>query len=1122
MMMDRCHLYLPLVNSSGAPYSYAEVTLLNPDTGTPIDEPIYLDPHDTAPQSWPILIDPAVINLWSDRPLRVTVHALLPGGATFTRAAVDMAPAPSTVMRTQDPLRVGSAAGIDGSALLSLSRAGRAQWQVMDGLRFHTHSGAAPNSTAIAPSSPATIYPGQTWLGALSADRPVRILPEVALTQTGSHQQVAFDTVNDWVFATQIIKHNTQLPDETAPVSLSDRSLRGDIAITRMRRDGTQQGVMFVRGAGHGVALSAEPVGTDTWLWIEADATPDGVFGYARKVGRVKWVDQLVLDSSNAAVQKFNPKPSGIRRLFHNVDLPNQRIFVCWADLTSQRNVSCAVYNLTDFKNNVFTPLYEFPMPQTVTGSFQNFCLYGYYLYRWEGHTYSTENPPPGDAWITVTDIRTGKVIETRFVNIGVELSNREPEALTIDYGPDGPRLVLGFSTNAPAPIRYITLYAWKLGASLPRLPMPEPIQGKGSSAVGSQSGPGGEDATLLGESAGGPNAVSIGKWASAGAGSVAVGVQSNAPGSSQVAVGPNTVVAPGSINTVALGSGAVAAADTEVQISDSLTASPEIITMGRGQLDLSWVTEDQIVALLGDVVAPRYLGVVQDAVVAGGSSTLGCYGAPGTFQPLISTSGLTISTPGRGALLSLLSALDSLGLIYLLDGSTFDELTDWSKTISHDPNLILETGDPDGSKGGDLTRIRRNAAGPGSVVYSMVEMKDLLLHAYTYSSTGAYGHASEITVAVSPDNATWTPVPMTWQPPAPTAASWAQTWGRNRFPLPTGMQYLKITLDLNASASTPQLGQVIIRPRSVLSAPTPRVELTSGHTTVFTDGTTYHPSNPIQGLSVDGQTNEIYFAQVIPGGVQLPGESAPVSGADRNAAGDIAITRMSMSTRQVLGVMWVKASGHGLSVAAERDSSGLWLWIGCDSEDGFARALGRVRFQNQTVLDGRTIATTYRPFGTAASHNLSVAIDPAYSRIVVRRMYPDPSSGYRYYLYDLEAFKAGDTAPLAMVDQRANATSPDGKTIGLYQGSTTWGNYLYTLEGVVGADNTYITILDWRTGKVVQRTQITTHPTLTNREPQGLAVWLSSGAAKFAYAFSGGTTSARTVTLTTIDSRVP
>lgn len=162
--MDRCHLYLPLVDSSGAPYSFAEVTLLD-DEGQPIEEPVYLQSIGGAPQIWPVLLDPAVINLWTEKPMRVTVQAALPGGATLTRAGVDIAPAPTATVRTTAPLQMGPSDGLDGSAMLAVSPDGRALWQVLDVLRFHRHEGDAPDSVMLGVGDLTDVYPRQVWIG---------------------------------------------------------------------------------------------------------------------------------------------------------------------------------------------------------------------------------------------------------------------------------------------------------------------------------------------------------------------------------------------------------------------------------------------------------------------------------------------------------------------------------------------------------------------------------------------------------------------------------------------------------------------------------------------------------------------------------------------------------------------------------------------------------------------------------------------------------------------------------------------------------------------------------------------------------------------------------------------
>ncbi|MFE4863270.1 hypothetical protein, partial [Streptomyces sp. NPDC056670] len=328
-------------------------------------------------------------------------------------------------------------------------------------------------------------------------------------------------------------------------------------------------------------------------------------------------------------------------------------------------------------------------------------------------------------------------------------------------------------------------------------------------------------------------------------------------------------------------------------------------------------------------------------------------------------------------------------------------------------------------------------------------------------------------------------------------------------------MHYLQVRIAASTVAATPQIGRVLIRPRRVLASQTARVNLTGTHNTMFKAVLTSQ-ATVVQAFAVDPVGGHMYASQIMQAGIQLPGESAPVPWETREAAGDIAITQMSLATNQVLGVMYITGAGHGAGLGVERAADGTWLWCDADtSGSGFARAIGRVKFQNGAVLAGKTIPL-YRPFGAASgSHGLSCAIDPTYNRIMVRRTYPDPGNGRRHYLYDLTAFKAGNFTPLAIVDQEANSTSPDGRSIGTYQGGGTWGNYLYSLEGNPKLNNSYLTSLDWRTGQVVQRALITTHMDLepVQREPEAIAIWAPNPATpqtvKFGYGFAGGANAA-------------
>jgi hypothetical protein len=510
--VDRCHLYLPLVDSSGTPYPYAEVTLLDLDTGNPVDEPVYLLPNGGAPQEWPILIDPAVVDFWTDSPMRVTVQALLPGGATFTRSGVDIVPAPAATVRSQEPVHIGPADGLSGQAMLAISPDGSAVWQVLDVLRFHEHPGDAPDSTVLGSPDLTDIYPGQTWIG------------------------------------------------------------------------------------------------------------------------------------------------------------------------------------------------------RTPTGA-----------------------------------------------------------------------------------------------------------QGEDTAVLGSDAHPGGPDAVVLGRGTAGPNAVAVGGAANATDSSVALGAATNTGQPEQVTLGRAASAAASPAGAVTVGSGVTASASNTVTIGSSakVTTDGKVI-VGQGTLpDLSWV--DWSVAILGNAVMSRFFSARKDAVLAGTASPLGVFGAAGNYQPLVNTSGVTTSTPGRTALLSLMSALDQMGLVYQTDSAIDDELADWTKTVAHDANLVLETGDSDGSKAGDLNRARRNATGTGAVTYLMgTNIRDFRFRTFAFGADDpTFDPTAEIVAQVSPNQVTWTTVPLSWRTYTATAAGWWQTWMSNQRPVPAGMKYLRITLGANPNPATPQVARVIVRSRN-------------------------------------------------------------------------------------------------------------------------------------------------------------------------------------------------------------------------------------------------------------------------------------------------------------------
>ncbi|MFD8654185.1 hypothetical protein [Streptomyces mirabilis] len=500
---------MPLVDSSGETYPFAEVTLLDSETGTPIETPVYLEPIGGAPQTWPILVDPAVVDLWIDTPARVTLQALLPGGASFTRAGVDISPAPAATVRSVKPLHIGSAEGLNSDAMLAVSPDGSAVWQVLNVLKDHRHAGDAPDSTSLGMTDLQDIYPGQTWLG-------------------------------------------------------------GDI--------------------------------------------------------------------------------SG--------------------------------------------------------------------------------------------------------------------------------------------------------------------VQGTGATALGFQAHPNGNGATAIGRAAtADEDGIAVGPASAAYVSAVGLGAGVAATKAEQVALGRSASGAAGPNSAVVLGAGVAAEAATDIKAKGVHLLTDGSVVLGNGLLpDLSWVGAPYT-AILGSAVVPRYFAARNAVSLAGPVNPLGFFGGAGDYRPIVDVSGITAATVGRDALMSLMAALNDLGMIYATQGAIDDELADLTKATGS-TNMSFDTGDADGSKAGDTTRIKRNAVAPGTVTYFRATgIRDFLARVFTwYQPWNPDNHEAEITAHVSPDNVTWTPVKLTWRPLVATAADWYQSWISNTRPIPAGMKYVRLTLDVNSLPWTPQVGRILVR----------------------------------------------------------------------------------------------------------------------------------------------------------------------------------------------------------------------------------------------------------------------------------------------------------------------
>ncbi|MFD7257814.1 hypothetical protein [Streptomyces sp. NPDC059874] len=305
-----------------------------------------------------------------------------------------------------------------------------------------------------------------------------------------------------------------------------------------------------------------------------------------------------------------------------------------------------------------------------------------------------------------------------------------------------------------------------------------------------------------------------------------------------------------------------------------------------------------------------------------------------------------------------------------------------------------------------------------------------------------------------------------------------------------------------------------------------PRVDVSQGSVDLFYEKTLTHVT-VAQSTAVDYVNGVVYVAQLMGDAYQLPDEPAPLSAAERDERGDICINQLSL-TGTLLGAMHVRGAGHGTSVGVEYGRDGLvWLWIDRDaSSSGFARSLSRIQFAAGTIVESDS-TTSYAPY--TGMHGVSCFIDSYNRRIAVRYTYPDPSdTGRRFEIYDLDDAVAQRWVPLGSFLQDANASPPTlpGPAVGVFQGHTIFGNFVYTADGSPNTDNAYITVINWTTGKQVQRVKVTSHYGLTYREPEGMAIHIpklgSPHRFQLLYGFASGSSGARKYTLAAIDADSP
>ncbi|GIP37784.1 hypothetical protein J31TS4_10640 [Paenibacillus sp. J31TS4] len=249
------------------------------------------------------------------------------------------------------------------------------------------------------------------------------------------------------------------------------------------------------------------------------------------------------------------------------------------------------------------------------------------------------------------------------------------------------------------------------------------------------------------------------------------------------------------------------------------------------------------------------------------------------------------------------------------------------------------------------------------------------------------------------------------------------------------------------------------------------------------------HNGTVMQSFAFDNANERIYIVQLMAGGQQLPGEDAPVTGANRDKNGDLTLTQLDMKGN-VLGHMFLKGFGHGVQIGAEPVGDQTYLWTETDSvtegSSGWGTQLARFPFENGKILTPASPELEKHRLIEGADRT-TVNLDEAHGLLTMRYR---KNGAFHFGVYELEKVKRREYTPIADVAQ---------PQVGTFQGFASYGAYLYLLEGnsygsggsTAPEGNTYITAVDLNTGEVKDKQLMSAGQSLSFREPEGLGIRL-------------------------------
>ncbi|MEU0820325.1 phage baseplate protein [Streptomyces mirabilis] len=262
------------------------------------------------------------------------------------------------------------------------------------------------------------------------------------------------------------------------------------------------------------------------------------------------------------------------------------------------------------------------------------------------------------------------------------------------------------------------------------------------------------------------------------------------------------------------------------------------------------------------------------------------------------------------------------------------------------------------------------------------------------------------------------------------------------------------------------------------------------------------HANWVMQSFAYDNVNQHIYFAQ------------SNTSNTNPDNVGDLWITKTDTSGNE-LGSMALHNFGHGVSIAVEPYQGAVYLWTEwwTNMDTGFGTRIGRFKFVNGATLEMTDGSIQDRTPSIADTMvNPQPAIDPSTDRLWVR--YKVDTDMPRIVGFDMSDARAGRLTekPDYRLAERALPSRGDWGKANPFQGFAVYGRYAYILEGAANGPS-YISVIDLNgsgQSTVVDKWETTAGQSLTGREPQGMAIWLASGAARLAFGFHSNTDGVR------------